>query len=103
MLGIKRPHLGVDFGAPFGTAVNAVAAGVVVSADWSGEAGRMVKIRHAGGYETAYLHLSSFAPGIRAGARVDQGTLIGRAGNRASPPDRISTIASTRAAWRSTR
>ena len=80
VLGIKRPHLGVDFGAPFGTAVNAVAAGVVVSADWSGEAGRMVKIRHAGGYETAYLHLSSFAPGIRAGARVDQGTLIGRVG-----------------------
>lgn len=80
VLGVKRPHLGVDFGAPFGTAVNAVAAGVVVSADWAGEAGRMVKIRHAGGYETAYLHLSSFAPGIRAGARVDQGMLIGRVG-----------------------
>lgn len=80
VLGVRRPHLGVDFGAPFGTAVNAVAAGVVESADWAGEAGRMVKIRHPGGYVTAYLHLSSFAPGIRAGARVEQGMLIGRVG-----------------------
>jgi murein DD-endopeptidase MepM/ murein hydrolase activator NlpD len=78
--GSYRPHLGVDFGAPFGTAVNAVAAGVVVAAEWAGEAGRMVRIRHTGGYETAYLHLSSFAPGIRPGARVEQGALIGRVG-----------------------
>ena len=40
----------------------------------------MVRIRHAGGYETAYLHLSSFGPGIRPGVRVDQGQLIGRVG-----------------------
>jgi murein DD-endopeptidase MepM/ murein hydrolase activator NlpD len=78
--GDYRPHLGVDFGAPFGTAVNAVAAGVVEAAEWAGEAGRMVKIRHAGGYETAYLHLSSYAPGIRPGVRVEQGALIGRVG-----------------------
>jgi murein DD-endopeptidase MepM/ murein hydrolase activator NlpD len=78
--GTRRPHLGVDFGAPFGTAVNAVASGVVVAAEWAGEAGRMVRIRHTGGYETAYLHLSSFAPGIRPGVRVEQGTLIGRVG-----------------------
>lgn len=81
VLGINRPHLGVDFGAPFGTAVNAVADGVVEKADWSGEAGRMVRIRHAGGFETAYLHLSSFGPGIRLGARVEQGQLIGRVGS----------------------
>lgn len=78
--GSYRPHLGVDFGAPFGTPVNAVAAGVVVAAEWAGEAGRMVRIRHTGGYETAYLHLSSFAPGVRVGTRVDQGQLIGRVG-----------------------
>ena len=60
-----RPHLGVDYGAPQGTAVKAVAAGVVDFANWNGEAGRMVRIRHAGGYQTSYLHLSSFAPGIR--------------------------------------
>lgn len=78
--GGARPHLGVDFGAPFGTPVNAVGAGVVEAAEWAGDAGRMVRIRHAGGYETAYLHLSSFAPGIRPGARVEQGELIGRVG-----------------------
>ena len=79
--GDVRPHLGVDYGAPYGTPVKAAAAGVVESAGWAGEAGRMVKIRHAGGYETAYLHLSSFAPGVRPGSRVSQGDLIGRVGN----------------------
>ena len=80
VLGYTRAHLGVDFGAPTGTPVKAVATGVVEVAGWSGEAGRMVRIRHAGGYETAYLHLSSFGPGIRPGVRVDQGQLIGRVG-----------------------
>ena len=80
VLGINRPHLGVDFGAPFGTPVNAVAAGVVEFAGWSGEAGRMVRIKHPGGYETAYLHLSAFAPNIRVGARVAQRDMVGRVG-----------------------
>lgn len=80
VLGIERAHLGVDYGAPTGTAVMAVAAGVVEVADWAGEAGRMVKIRHSGGYETAYLHLSAFGPGIHSGVRVEQGQLIGRVG-----------------------
>ena len=78
--GVRRPHLGVDFGAPTGTRVKAVASGVVEFAGWSGEAGRLVRLRHAGGYETAYLHLSGFGPGIRAGARVDQGQDIGYVG-----------------------
>jgi murein DD-endopeptidase MepM/ murein hydrolase activator NlpD len=80
VLGGVRPHLGVDFGAPYGTRVKAVASGVVEVAGWAGGAGRMVKIRHAGGYETEYLHLSAFEPGIRRGARVEQGDLIGRVG-----------------------
>ena len=78
--GRYRAHLGVDYGAPYGTAVKTVASGVVESAGYSGEAGRMVRVRHTGGYETLYLHLSSFAPGIRPGARVTQGDLIGRVG-----------------------
>jgi murein DD-endopeptidase MepM/ murein hydrolase activator NlpD len=76
----RRPHLGVDFGAPYGTEVISVADGVVEFAGWSGEAGRMVRIRHTGGYKTAYLHLSSFGPGIRVGARVQQKQMIGRVG-----------------------
>jgi murein DD-endopeptidase MepM/ murein hydrolase activator NlpD len=41
----------------------------------------MVRLRHASGYETYYLHLSAFAPGIRSGAHVSQGQLIGRVGS----------------------
>jgi murein DD-endopeptidase MepM/ murein hydrolase activator NlpD len=75
-----RPHLGVDYAAPIGSHVVAVADGVVVSAAWAGGGGRQVRLRHRGGLESYYLHLSSFAKGIRAGARVDQGQLIGRVG-----------------------
>jgi murein DD-endopeptidase MepM/ murein hydrolase activator NlpD len=75
-----RAHLGVDYAAATGTPVVAVANGVVVSAGWAGGGGRQVRIRHATGLESFYLHLSSFAGGIRAGAHVDQGQLIGRVG-----------------------
>ena len=79
--GTTRAHLGVDYGAPAGTRVNAVASGVVELAGWAGEGGRVVRMRHAGGYQTAYLHLSAIAPGIRPGARVEQGAAIGRVGS----------------------
>jgi murein DD-endopeptidase MepM/ murein hydrolase activator NlpD len=79
--GTRRPHLGVDYAAPYGTAVRTVASGVVEFAGTSGEAGRMVRVRHTGGYHTAYLHLSSFAPGLRVGIRVNQGDLVGRVGS----------------------
>jgi murein DD-endopeptidase MepM/ murein hydrolase activator NlpD len=75
-----RAHLGVDYAAPTGAPVVAVASGVVVSAGWAGGGGRQVRIRHASGYVSYYLHLSAFAPRIRAGAHVDQGQLIGRVG-----------------------
>ena len=75
-----RPHLGVDYAAPTGSHVVAVADGVVVSAGWAGGGGRQVRLRHAGGLESYYLHLSAFAKGIRAGVHVDQGQLIGRVG-----------------------
>jgi murein DD-endopeptidase MepM/ murein hydrolase activator NlpD len=75
-----RAHLGVDYAAPVGAPVVAVANGVVVSAGWAGGGGRQVRIRHAGGLESYYLHLSAFGPGIRAGVGVEQGQLIGRVG-----------------------
>jgi murein DD-endopeptidase MepM/ murein hydrolase activator NlpD len=78
--GTVRAHLGVDYGAPIGTPVRAVASGVVEFAGFSGEAGRMVRLRHGGGYQTAYLHLSALGPGVRVGARVEQGDMIGRVG-----------------------
>jgi murein DD-endopeptidase MepM/ murein hydrolase activator NlpD len=66
-----RAHLGVDYGAPLGAPVVAVASGTVVSAGWSGGGGNMVRIRHASGFESYYLHLSGFAKGIRAGVHLD--------------------------------
>ena len=75
-----RPHLGVDYAAPTGAPVVAIADGVVVSAGWAGGGGNQVRLRHAGGLESYYLHLSGFAKSIRAGVRVDQGQLIGRVG-----------------------
>ena len=80
ILNIRRAHLGVDYRAPSGAPVVAVSAGTVTMAAWTRGGGRTVKIRHASGYETAYLHLSSFGPGIRTGAHVSQGQLIGRVG-----------------------
>ena len=74
-----RAHLGVDYRAPAGAPVVAVASGVVVSAGFNGGGGRVVHLRHANGFETKYLHLSSIA--VRAGARAEQGATIGRVGS----------------------
>ncbi|MDO8794232.1 MAG: M23 family metallopeptidase [Vicinamibacterales bacterium] len=78
--GIARAHLGVDYAAAVGTPVLAVADGVVVSAGFSGASGRLIRLRHANGYQTYYLHLSSIAKGLRPGVRVSQGDVIGRVG-----------------------
>lgn len=75
-----RPHWGVDYGAPTGTPVRVTANGVVASAGWDRGGGRVIKVRHPQGYLTAYLHLSRFAGGIHAGARVRQGDIIGYVG-----------------------
>lgn len=74
-----RPHLGVDYAAPTGTPVQAVGAGTVTYAGYKGGNGRMVRLRHAGGYETMYLHLSRIA--VKSGARVTQGQVIGYVGS----------------------
>jgi murein DD-endopeptidase MepM/ murein hydrolase activator NlpD len=74
-----RAHQGVDYRAPTGAPVVAVASGTVVFAAYNGGNGRMVHLRHANGFETQYLHLSSIA--VRSGARVAQGDLIGRVGS----------------------
>ena len=76
-----RPHMGVDFAAPIGTPVWAVADGTVMFVGASGGSGRMISIRHAQGYETSYLHLSRFASSVRAGGRVSQGNVIGYVGS----------------------
>ena len=80
VLGIRRPHLGADFGAPKGAPVVAIADAAVVSARYTAGGGNTVTLRHAAGYESRYLHLSAFGAGVRPGARVSQGQVIGRVG-----------------------
>jgi murein DD-endopeptidase MepM/ murein hydrolase activator NlpD len=81
ILKIRRPHHGVDYAAPHGTPVVAVGDGLVQKVSYSGGAGRMVRIRHNSNFETAYLHLAGYGPGIEAGARVRQGQVIGYVGS----------------------
>jgi murein DD-endopeptidase MepM/ murein hydrolase activator NlpD len=73
-----RPHLGVDYRAPVGAPVVAVADGVVVQAGTFGGSGRMVHLRHNNGFESEYLHLSRIA--VHAGQRIEQGEVIGLVG-----------------------
>jgi len=77
---VMRQHFGVDYVAPKGTPVEAVSDGRVVSAGWSGGYGRLVVLGHAEGYETRYGHLSGFGKGIRSGAPVKQGQVVGYVG-----------------------
>ena len=81
VLHTARAHRGVDYGAPHGAEVIAIAAGTVVSTTFDNTNGRMVRLRHPSGYESLYLHLSAFGRGIRAGVRVAQGQTIGRVGS----------------------
>ena len=79
---VYRPHHGVDYAAPAGTPVHSVADGTVIFAGWDrGGGGNTIKIKHAGSLETGYLHLKSFAKGIKVGTRVSQGQLIGYVGS----------------------
>jgi murein DD-endopeptidase MepM/ murein hydrolase activator NlpD len=80
ILKIVRPHLGVDYAAPTGTPVSATGDGVVTFAGYRGPNGNLVRVRHGRGYTTSYGHLSRIARGIRAGARVRQGDVVGYVG-----------------------
>lgn len=75
-----RAHQGVDYAAPSGTRVRATGDGVVEFAGRSGGYGNVVVLRHGGGQETVYAHLSGFARGVKKGARIAQGETIGFVG-----------------------
>jgi murein DD-endopeptidase MepM/ murein hydrolase activator NlpD len=83
VLKIYRPHHGVDYAAPSGTPVYAIGDGKIIKAarGYNRGAGNIIKIRHNGVYSTAYLHLKSFAKGIKTGVYVKQGDLIGYVGS----------------------
>jgi len=81
ILGGVRPHFGVDYAAPTGTPIWAVADGAVLSCGWNGGFGKQVVLRHPNGYVTYYGHLSNYGPGIRRGVRVKQKQIIGYVGS----------------------
>ena len=81
MIRFTVPHTGVDYAAPKGTPVHAVADGTVTFKGWGGGGGNTLKIKHAGNLMTGYLHLSGYAKGIVKGSRVSQGQLIGYVGS----------------------
>ena len=80
ILGYTRMHKGVDFAVPTGTPVMAAGAGTIQFMGRASGYGNFVKINHGNGYATAYGHLSRFAPGMRAGARVRQGQVFAYSG-----------------------
>ncbi|MCD6433099.1 MAG: peptidoglycan DD-metalloendopeptidase family protein [Sulfurimonas sp.] len=75
-----RAHLGVDYAARRGTPVVAAGSGKIIYAARMGSYGKLIKIRHADGYETRYAHLKSFRRGIRRGKRVKKGQTIAYVG-----------------------
>ena len=79
-----RAHTGVDYAAPMGTPVMSIGDGVVTSTGYEGGGGNTVRITHNSVYKTAYLHLSKYGPGIKAGVRVTQGQVIGYVGSTGS-------------------
>lgn len=78
---VYRAHYGVDYAAPIGTPVQATAEGTVIFVGRNGGAGRMVRIRHMNSYETMYLHLSRYGPGIKKGAKVMAKDIVGYVGS----------------------
>ncbi|WP_119392911.1 M23 family metallopeptidase [Taklimakanibacter lacteus] len=81
LLGYNKMHTGVDFGAPFGTPIRAAGNAKIKVAGRFGTYGIAVKLQHSGKYETLYAHMSRLADGIRQGASVRQGQVIGYVGS----------------------
>ena len=79
--GFNKMHRGTDFAAPMGTPIMASGSGVITRARWCGGGGNCVKIKHNSRYETIYAHMKNFARGIKEGARVKQGQIIGYVGS----------------------
>ena len=81
ILGYNKMHRGTDFAAPEGTPIMASGDGKIIRARWCGGGGNCIKIRHNSTYSTVYAHLKNFSRGIREGARVKQGQIIGYVGS----------------------
>ncbi len=81
ILRVWRPHLGIDYAAPSGTPVVSIGDGVVEFAGWNGGFGRQLRIRHDASFVSCYGHLSRISKGLRPGARVTRGEVVGAVGS----------------------
>lgn len=81
LLNRRRMHAGVDWAGPTGTPILAAGRGVIEKAGRNGQYGNYVRIRHANSYQTAYAHMHRFARGVKEGAKVRQGQIIGYIGS----------------------
>lgn len=78
VLGYTKAHMGVDFAAPTGTPVWAMADGKVTQAGYKGANGNLVVIAHKGGLVSLYAHLHKIK--VKAGQEVEQKQIIGTVG-----------------------
>lgn len=79
-------HEGIDFAAPEGTRIRAVAAGIVTWAGPRGGYGNMVQIDHGNGYATRYGHAYKIL--VHVGETVNRGdvlALVGDTGRSTGP------------------
>ena len=72
-------HSGLDFGAPYGSPINAAAAGKVSFVGVKSGYGNVVEISHGSGMITRYAHMSAFS--TRVGQQVAAGQRIGAIGS----------------------
>ena len=79
LTGRRAMHWGVDYRAPTGTPIHAVADGVVVQSSFDNTNGHYVVLRHRDNYQTYYLHLHQRL--VRPGQHVRTRQTIGRVGN----------------------
>lgn len=75
-----RPHQAIDYAAAAGTPVVSIGRGTVKFAGWRDGYGNLVEVTHANGYTTRYAHLSRIISGLRKGARIAQGDVVGFVG-----------------------
>lgn len=80
ILGVVRPHRGIDYAAAPGTPVWSVATGTVIFRGWAGASGNLVKVKHRSGYISYYAHLSRFEAGLKVGDSVSQKQVLGFVG-----------------------
>ncbi len=81
ILKVTRPHYGIDYAAPHGTPIFAVAHGKVIYRGWSSGYGKLVKIQHENGSISYYSHMSRYADTVKLGDWVHQKQVIGYVGS----------------------